>query len=144
MLDRLFCYGTLCFPEIMWQITGRKITPVEATLREYACYVVRNQNYPAAAPSPGSSIKGLLYSGLSARELALLDRYEGLEYRRLRVSVTTGVERQAQAWVYVLRPRYGSRLSDKLWNLEEFIRTQAENYKKAVAAGGSFRHPVQD
>lgn len=143
MLDRLFCYGTLCLPEIMQQVIRRKTSGVKAELQDYACYLVKGRHYPAAAPAAGSTLTGLLYSGLSARELALLDHYEGLEYRRLRVSVTTHDGKQAQAWVYVLRPHHSSRLTEKTWSLEEFVKTQAENYKKALGAGGVFRHPVQ-
>jgi len=142
MLSRLFCYGTLCLPEIMHQVVGRRILPVKAGLRDYASYAVRNRHYPAAVPAAGSSISGLLYSGLTARELALLDRYEGIEYRRLRVVVTVDGGTRAQSWVYVLRPQYGSYLSAQSWSLEEFIKTQAENYRKALAAGRDFKHPV--
>jgi gamma-glutamylcyclotransferase (GGCT)/AIG2-like uncharacterized protein YtfP len=143
VLDRLFCYGTLCVPEIMHQIVGRKVLPVKASLRNYACYGVRNRHYPAAVYATGESISGMLYTGLTARELALLDRYEGIEYRRLRVGVTMHDGKQAQSWVYVLRPQYASDLSDERWSLEEFIKTQAENYWKALAAEWDFRHPAR-
>jgi gamma-glutamylcyclotransferase (GGCT)/AIG2-like uncharacterized protein YtfP len=144
MLSRLFCYGTLCVPEIMHQIIGRKILPVKASLQDYACYTVRNRHYPAAVHTSGASISGSLYTGLTVRELALLDRYEGIEYRRLRVVVTTLEGKKAQSWVYVIRPQYSSHLGSERWSLEEFISTQAENYQKALAAGRDFRHPVRD
>jgi gamma-glutamylcyclotransferase (GGCT)/AIG2-like uncharacterized protein YtfP len=137
MLDRLFCYGTLCLPEIMCQIVGRQVPAVKASLLNYDCYALRNRHYPAVMHASGANTAGLLYSGLSARELALLDRYEGIEYRRLRVGVTLGDHKQAQAWVYVLRPQYVSRLSAERWNLEEFIRAQAKSYMKALAASGN-------
>jgi gamma-glutamylcyclotransferase (GGCT)/AIG2-like uncharacterized protein YtfP len=140
VLDRLFCYGTLCVPEIMRQIVGREIPAVPAVLDDYACYLMRNQHYPAAASAAGSSITGLLYSGLTPRELALLDSYEGTEYRRLRVSVTTDEGRQAQAWVYVLRSQHAALLTDQAWSPDEFIKTQSENYRKALAAGRDFKY----
>lgn len=142
MLDRLFCYGTLCLPEIMCQIVGRRIPAVKASLPDYDCYALRNRHYPAVMHAAGTSTPGLLYSGLTPRELALLDRYEGIEYRRLRVGVTLGDHKQAQAWVYVLRPQYASCLSSERWSLEEFVRKQAEKYRKALAAGGDFKHPL--
>lgn len=142
MLDRLFCYGTLCLPEIMHQIVGRKISPVKASLQDYACYTVRNRHYPAAAHTAGSSITGLLYSGLTARELALLDRYEGIEYRRLRVGVTLEENKHAQAWVYVLRPQHTAQLTDQVWSLEDFIKGQARDYLRALTESREFRHPV--
>src|SRR5688500_15330281 len=117
MLDRLFCYGSLCVPEIMQAIVGREISAEPAVLDDYACYIVRYQYYPAAVPMAGASIAGLLYSGLTPQELLLLDRYEGTEYRKVRVSVTTDADRQAQAWVYIIRPQYEARLSDQQFNL---------------------------
>lgn len=142
MLNRLFCYGTLCVPEIMRRIAGREIPAVPAVLDDYAIYAVRNRHYPAAVAEPGFSITGLLYSGLTPAELALLDRYETMEYRRLRVNVTTDEGRRMQAWVYVIRPQYRSRLSAERWSLEEFVGMQVENYMKALATGGNFRHPA--
>src|SRR5688572_10417037 len=118
MLDRVFCYGTLCVPEIMHGITGREISAEPAVLDDYACYIVRYQYYPAAVPMAGASITGLLYRGLTPHEVSLLDRYEGTEYRRVRVSVTTDSDRQAQAWVYIIRPQYEARLSDRKFNME--------------------------
>lgn len=142
MLDRLFCYGTLCVPEIMHCIAGREVFAVPAVLDDYACYAVRNMHYPAAIPEPGSSITGLLYSGLTSGELALLDRYESVEYRRLWANVATETGRRAQAWVYVFRSQYSSRLSDRHWDLEEFVRTRAVNYLGVLRAGGGIKHPT--
>src|SRR5688572_17362980 len=119
MLDRLFCYGTLCVPEIMRQVIGREAPAIPAVLEDYACHLVRDKYYPAAVPATGCSATGLLYSGLTQNELLLLDRYEGAEYRRLRVSVTTDEGRQARAWVYIIRPQYTARLSDQQFNLED-------------------------
>jgi gamma-glutamylcyclotransferase (GGCT)/AIG2-like uncharacterized protein YtfP len=132
MLDRLFCYGTLCLPEIMQRIIGREIPAVPAVLENYACYLLRNRHYPAAVATSGAAITGLLYHGLTLRELSLLDRYEGTEYRRLRVSVMTLEGRSAQAWVYVIRPRYSGRLSAQQFDLESFMETEAQEYMRGM------------
>jgi gamma-glutamylcyclotransferase (GGCT)/AIG2-like uncharacterized protein YtfP len=132
MLNRLFCYGSLCIPEIMLRTIGREIPAEPAVLDDYACYIVRYQYYPAAVPMAGASIAGLLYSGLTLQELSLLDRYEGTEYRRVRVSVATDAGRQAQAWVYIIRPQYEARLSDRKFNLEEFLKTEAQEYLRGM------------
>lgn len=132
MLNRLFCYGTLCVPEIMQQIVGRDIPSVPAVLEDYACYLLHNESYPAAMPAAGCSITGFLYSGLTQRELSLLDRYEGTEYCRQRVSVTTDNGRQAKAWMYILRSQYRARLSAKQFNLEDFLKTEAEEYLRGM------------
>ena len=34
---RLFCYGTLMFPEVMRRLTGREFDAVAASLEDYGC-----------------------------------------------------------------------------------------------------------
>jgi gamma-glutamylcyclotransferase (GGCT)/AIG2-like uncharacterized protein YtfP len=116
----------------MLRTAGREIPAEPAVLDDYACYIVRYQYYPAAVPMTGASISGLLYSGLTPDEFSLLDSYEGTEYRRTRVSVMTGQGRQAQAWVYIIRPRYQARLSDRKFDLEEFLKTEAQALGEAL------------
>jgi gamma-glutamylcyclotransferase (GGCT)/AIG2-like uncharacterized protein YtfP len=132
MLDRVFCYGTLCAPEVMRRIIGREISPTPAVLEDYTCYLLRDQRYPAAVPAEGAALEGLVYSGLSALELMRLDRYEGMEYRRLRVSVMTLEGHRTHAWVYIIRPQYKGRLSDQKFNLEDFLETEAREYLRGM------------
>jgi gamma-glutamylcyclotransferase (GGCT)/AIG2-like uncharacterized protein YtfP len=132
MLDRLFCYGTLCMPEVMQHIIGREISPVPAVLEDYTCYLLRDQRYPAAVAAEGAALEGLVYSGLTGLELMRLDRYEGVEYRRLRVSVMTLEGRRMHAWVYILRPQYEGKLSDRKFNLENFLETEAQEYTRGM------------
>ncbi|HEX5057034.1 MAG TPA: gamma-glutamylcyclotransferase family protein [Gammaproteobacteria bacterium] len=132
MLDRLFCYGTLCVPDIMRHIIGRSIPGVPAVLEDYACYTLRNERYPAVVSAPGESTAGLLYGGLTQKELALLDRYEGTEYRRQRVSVATEEGRRAQSWVYIIRPQYSARLSDQPFDLEDYLETEVQEYLRGM------------
>ena len=66
-----------------------------------------------AVPSPQAAVEGRLVEGLGFADLARLDRYEGDEYRRrlLRVSTARGPR---HAWVYLPRP--GVPVSRRPWS----------------------------
>lgn len=116
MLNALFCYGTLCAPEIMRTMIGRVPPARLAILPAYACYRVSGRAYPGVVADQGSCTEGLLYTGLTDAELKKLDTYEGREYLRLRQTITTSPGQQAvQAWVYVIHPLCRARLSRTRW-----------------------------
>lgn len=126
--ERLFCYGTLCLPEIMHAVCRTQPDGMPATLAGYACYALTGRHYPAIIPAKGGKEGGVLYTGLRRGQLARLDSYEGEEYRRRRVWVNVGIER-VQAWTYVLRPRYYYRLSRRRWSLEQFRCERLQFYR---------------
>ena len=125
--DRLFCYGTLCLPEIMRSVCGGLPEALPAHLMDYACYVLTGRLYPAIVPAKGESVGGVLYTGVRQAQFARLDTYEGGEYRRSQVWLETGGDR-LRAWTYVLRPRYYHRLSRRRWSPEQFRREQLKFY----------------
>jgi gamma-glutamylcyclotransferase (GGCT)/AIG2-like uncharacterized protein YtfP len=128
MPDHLFCYGTLCFADVMRRVSGTLPKSTPAMLLDYACYALLGLAYPGIVPRPGAQVGGLLYQGLSRAQLARLDAYEGAQYRRLRIWVNLGSERRVRAWTYVLQPRYYHRLTDRTWSLERFGREQLTRY----------------
>lgn len=125
---QLFCYGTLCLPDIMRRVSGTLPASAPATLANYACYALVGLAYPGIIPQKGATVNGLLYQGLSRAQLARLDAYEGGQYRRVRVSVSVEGDQRVQTWTYVLQPRYYHRLSGATWSLEKFRREQLSVY----------------
>lgn len=128
MPDQLFCYGTLCIPDIMRRVSGSLPQSASATLLNYACYALAGLVYPGIIFQKGVSVDGVVYQGLSRAQLAKLDAYEGAQYRRLRVWVTAANDQRVQAWTYVLQPRYYHRLTGRPWSLEQFRREQLPVY----------------
>lgn len=135
MPHRLFCYGTLQLPDIVAAATGREPPGTPAALPGYACYAVRGAVYPAAVPERGARIEGTLYEGLSPRELARLDRYEGPEYRRRRVRVDIPGGDPREAWVYLWRERYRRLLSAERWSLRWFEENHRARYVSRLKSG---------
>lgn len=128
MPDQLFCYGTLCVPDIMRRVSGSLPVSVSSTLLDYACYGLTGLVYPGIVPEKGARVSGVLYQGVSRPQLAKLDAYEGEQYRRVLGWLSTGEGQRARAWIYVLQPRYYHRLTGQAWSLEHFRREQLPLY----------------
>lgn len=128
MPERLFCYGTLCIPEIMRRVSGGLPAATSAVLDDHACYALAGLAYPGILPEKGARVSRVLYQGLSRAQLTRLDAYEGAQYLRRRVWVTTDSGQTVQAWTYLLHPRYYRRLSQASWSLEQFRREHLQVY----------------
>jgi len=124
---RLFCYGTLQYPEIMQRVSGSHYAGVPVVLENYACYTVHGEVYPGIVPDAGSRTPGVLYNGLGEAQLRRLDVFEGDLYQRRRVVVSDVDEKPLQAWTYVVHPDARARLSDERWDgrLFEILHLQA-------------------
>jgi len=127
-ISKLFCYGTLCFPDIMRSVTGVVPGNCPASLDDYACYELYGVDYPAIVPDTGACVTGILYSELSPRQLRRLDHYESSQYERVLLDVIDNQLQKHKAWVYVLNPRYCYRLRNRAWSLELFASNHLEKY----------------
>jgi hypothetical protein len=102
VLDRLFCYGTLCRPAVIGALLGRVPDGRAARLRDHCAGQIAGRPWLGVTRAPGDATAGTLYRRLDARELRRLDRYEGFDYRRAIVPVDTPAGRR-RAWVYLPR-----------------------------------------
>ncbi len=96
-MDSLFVYGTLQDPQVQARVYGR-VTPGQPdTLPGYRRgeIALGGSVYFIAIEDASASISGLVLNVTSA-ELAEIDRYEGEDYRRVRVVLASG----RSAWVY--------------------------------------------
>jgi gamma-glutamylcyclotransferase (GGCT)/AIG2-like uncharacterized protein YtfP len=117
---RLFCYGTLQYPEIMQQVSGNHYAGVPVVLENYGCYTVRGEVYPGIVPETGMQTHGMLYNGLGEAQLRRIDEFESDFYQRRRVVVSDADERPLQAWTYVVNPDARERLTDESWDRHLF------------------------
>lgn len=128
----LFAYGTLQLPDVLQAVVGRRWQGEPALLVGYGRYRVRGKPYPAVIAEPAGNVAGLLYEGVGAEELALLDSYEGELYERRTVNVRVGRDAHP-AVVYVLGERHRSLLSSEAWELGEFEREHLAAYLQRIA-----------
>ncbi|MBD3245515.1 MAG: hypothetical protein GF333_00705 [Candidatus Omnitrophica bacterium] len=119
----LFVYGTLQFPEIMRNVTGKTFPARPARLQGYRRYRVRGDQtedpYPAVVKEKGV-VQGLLVSGIDEATLRKIDQYEGGEYTRKWVKVLSE-NGPRPAWTYVWNHSEPGRLQGE-WDSEEFRR----------------------
>lgn len=96
-MELLFVYGTLQEPDVQLRIIGRRVVGQPDTLDGYykSQISINGNVYPFAVEAAGSAIAGQVLE-VTTEELALMDAYEGKEYRRIRVQLRSG----RSAWVY--------------------------------------------
>jgi gamma-glutamylcyclotransferase (GGCT)/AIG2-like uncharacterized protein YtfP len=131
---RLFCYGTLLFPEVMHAVTGQHLECLDAVLEDHACYTVRGQPFPGIVQESGSVTEGVVYTGIGERHLRQLDTYEGDRYVRRRVSVSDRAGKPLQAWAYLMAPACRDQLTAMRWNREAFRMKQLQRYLRTCLA----------
>lgn len=132
MTGRLFAYGTLQYADIVTAVTGLELPGSAATLRGYRCEGVRGEFYPGIVTDSSQRVTGTLYRGLPPASLVALDRFEGDEYLRRVVTVTTDDGRNQQAWCYVIAPRWRRRLDGRRWDPAQFERLQRSAYRRRL------------
>ena len=128
MPHRLFAYGTLMFPRVFQHVTGRSAHGQPAELTGYGRYCLRGRSYPGIGPRTGEQVQGMLYEGITAKQLRQLDTFEGRIYRRERIRARNARGRTVSAWAYVVRPRYRALLARQAWNPEWFGRQGVEYF----------------
>jgi gamma-glutamylcyclotransferase (GGCT)/AIG2-like uncharacterized protein YtfP len=132
---RLFSYGTLQFPEVLAAVTGCHLQGDKAVLDDYACYLVRERDYPGIIPERGAGVEGVVYTGIGETHLRKLDRFEGELYERARVCVTDAEGNPQQAWTYVIRDALRDRLTRTPWSKEDFEVEHLPAFLKRCLAG---------
>ncbi len=135
-VHRLFCYGTLMFPEVMMRVAGPVGSMREAGLAGFGVYRLGGLPYPGLVARPGAMAQGVLYEGLTMAQLRRLDSYEGELYRRRRVMVEGSA-----AWTYVVAPRYRHRLTAKGWNASQFAQQDLGAYLARLGVRRLGRRP---
>lgn len=125
--SRLFAYGTLQVPEVLQAVIGGQRDGTPAQLPGFRRFCVPGKPYPAIVADASSCVPGLLFEGLSAADLQLLDYYEGELYERRELLVTVqSTEVLAQS--YVLGAAHHALIAEEAWSLQRFEREQLASY----------------
>jgi len=120
--------------EVMEIVAGRRFASQAATLTGFRRLLLRGAVYPVVVPAAGESVRGVLWSGLDAEALAVLDRFEDACYERLVLPVTLAAGERCDAFVYVLRPEQHALASDAPWEEADFRARHLRDYLAACRA----------
>jgi gamma-glutamylcyclotransferase (GGCT)/AIG2-like uncharacterized protein YtfP len=96
----LFVYGSLMNPAERAQLLGRPVNASPAHLRGYTR---GRKRYYYVAKQEDAVTDGAILDGLTADDLATLDRYEEVPalYTRERIEVLTADNRKIECWIYL-------------------------------------------
>lgn len=95
---KLFAYGTLQSKEKQMELFGRILVGNTDTLNNYIKSTIEIQwdFFDCIYKSNNKKVKGCVYD-LNNREILTADKYEGNEYKRIKVCLESG----NTAWVYI-------------------------------------------
>jgi gamma-glutamylcyclotransferase (GGCT)/AIG2-like uncharacterized protein YtfP len=114
----VFTYGTLMYEPVWERVVGSEARRESATLRGYIRRRIKMDVYPVIFPGRGE-VEGVLYFGLSDRDLVTLDVFEGGYYQRTQAKVDTESDGSVTAYTYVLKLEH-FRLIGGEWSRAEF------------------------
>lgn len=98
MMEKLFVYGTLKNKRIQRAVLGRSDDGEPDELLGFCTSTFKMGNLlcPVIVSDSSSSVFGLVIS-VNSEEMKLLDKYETKAYKRVRVTLKSGIT----TWVYV-------------------------------------------
>jgi gamma-glutamylcyclotransferase (GGCT)/AIG2-like uncharacterized protein YtfP len=118
MSSHLFTYGSLMFPQVWRHVVRGSYRSALATINDHARYAVVGQTYPGMVALAGAAVHGTVYFDVDQADIALLDAFEGLAYRREPVDAVLEDGSAVTASTYIYIDKAG--LSDASWNPDQF------------------------
>lgn len=129
-----------------WQ--AERVTIRPAVLHEYRRQRVKHADFPAIVPRPSTTVRGAFITGLTDEDVACLDMFEGVMYKRQKVKVkllkdvklgdnipdsklakAEGEEVEAETYVW----RWPVEdLEDKEWDFEHFKKRKLKAWAGMV------------
>jgi gamma-glutamylcyclotransferase (GGCT)/AIG2-like uncharacterized protein YtfP len=125
----LFCYGTLELPAVMQAVSGQLPGREPAALHGYRRGLILGRDYPGIEPAD-DCVSGTLYRSPGPGALQRIDRFEGSEYTRQRVTVRTA-RGNIRAWAYLPRPGR-ARVGHLDWDPRRFERRELARYLRRL------------
>jgi len=154
MMNNCFVYGTLIAPEVLQTLLGRvPITCKPGYLPNFSRFPVKGYVYPGVIPSVSdpsikpdrsstktdldSCVEGVLLTGLSEKEMKILDLFEDEDYTRSIVPIilkdkNTSEVKKINTNVYVWTA--GESMLDLHlgWNYDDFRQNNLEWYLRTT------------
>ena len=95
----------------------------------YSRKALKERVYPGLIIDETESVRGLLYLNVSARDLQIIDDFEGLEYKRINTMAEELKEvTVVQTYLYIGASK---ALTDKDWDFDNFINEQILTFENS-------------
>ena len=118
-MKNIFVYGSLMFDSVWTRVVSGTYTKIEGQLFGYARFGIKDEHYPGLIEQPGT-VDGIIWLDVSDSDIAKLDRFEGVYYRRHQVFVADSHDRCLDCETYVISNDYRYLLEDQPWDAEQF------------------------
>jgi gamma-glutamylcyclotransferase (GGCT)/AIG2-like uncharacterized protein YtfP len=135
-MGSVFVYGTLQYPSIVTLLLGRTPETTKALVKGYRRYGLHSFVFPAVIEDPKGQVEGLLLSGLSEEDMAILDDYEGDEYCKHSVDVFSLDDPDTllcTSSLYVWMDEYKHMINGKEWDVSAFETQHFDEYYNMVS-----------
>ncbi len=137
-MHRLFVYGTLRHPPLIEGLVGRAVSPTPARLAGHRAAPMRGRAYPGLVVDTGAEAVGALVE-VDDHGLAVLDDFEGDEYTRTAVTVTTA-DGPVDAEAYLLTGQTITLAGPGTWSFDDFVEGEADRWVRGAVPGT--HHPT--
>ena len=139
MSHHVFTYGSLMFAPVWQRVVSGRYRSKPCELRGYRRFAIVGETYPGMVEAMPDRVSGVLYCDVSDGDVQALDDFEGLDYQRRSVMVTTsdGTSMPAQTYVYLLPQRLATYDWDPAaFPLERFMATYCQDRLGGPDASG--------
>lgn len=126
MTTHVFTYGSLMFAPVWERVVRGAYRSSAAVATGFARHAIAGETYPGMIARDGASVSGVLYFDVAPADVVALDAFEGIEYRRVPISVAlaSGESALADTYLYLLP----QKLSESPWlpeafRMERFLNT---------------------
>ena len=125
--------------KIWEQVVMGKYIFQEGLLKGYTCNKVKNEVYPGLIKSKTSTVKGVIYRDVNKDDISRLDQFEGDEYKRITVNVTSPGNKEVVCQTYLFKDAFNDKIIDVPWSFDDFVNQDFDkfvnNYKGWHAIG---------
>ena len=123
----IFTYGSLMYEDIFLGVTKCQCVGIPAKLSGWQRYALQNRQYPGAMPvgTEHANIDGVLWLDVPSQAIVALDRFEGLEYKRVAVTVldADGLQYHGDVYQWLLTEQAAGQ-----WSADTFERHHRETF----------------
>jgi gamma-glutamylcyclotransferase (GGCT)/AIG2-like uncharacterized protein YtfP len=122
-MPNVFTYGSLMFNQVWAGVVTGKYDHASATLPGYVRKSVFDAEYPVIYPASTSEVEGIVYFQVESDDIARLDHFEGMYYKRETVLVKQHDGEKIAAHAFILKDEFRSIATAHAWDPEEFEKT---------------------
>ncbi|KAK4364869.1 hypothetical protein RND71_016227 [Anisodus tanguticus] len=128
----VFVYGSLLHDDVVRALLKRVPPSSPAILRNFHRFSIKGCVYPAILPVENKKVNGKVLSGITIRELDILDKFEDVEYERRTVDVSQTVLDSSNTLMvetYIWADQSDPNLYGE-WDFEEWERLHKQSFLK--------------